>query len=1725
MSFDMIALRTRLHQGVAVVALLATPALALPTGPVVNPAGAPVTIQPGSGSLTINQGGSAGARSAINWTGFDVGAGETVTFNGPGGGAAVLNRVSGAASTIAGSLVANGTQLFIINPAGVTVSSTGQINASAGFVASTLDASDDDFLAGRRLNFRGGTGSITNAGTINAGGFAVLLSQAVTNSGSISVPQGRIALGGATAATLDVTGDGFLQIVLASDPAQDAATQVTHSGQITADGGRILLTGGRISTAFQQAVNVPSTLRARTVGETGGVIELRSTVATGSISVRGSIDARGGGTVVADGPAPVSIIGPTGVSSADAGLFIRTGVVDPVADLNDGGRIDISSAGTVSISNAVTLSADGNAGMIRIGGAYRYGIGCGCTISEGEFNGNFDFFTWVNRDAPALQLARTVSIGSSTRLSARASAGGSINVAAAESIFFAAAFDTNTQARLDTKTATGGSIAITSRGRLDVRPNFSSLYTDSMASAGRALLAGRNLLISGDANADSINALNATLSSAERQSQSVLFASNLFGAIGGNARRVQIEASDAIRLIGNVVFETKRDYPLDLRFNSGRVLSIAGTYTVPEYDSLSFTVPEYASLSFTAGDQAANNGRGSQDRLDGPSLLDARGLNYGRLRISEFSGRTRPSAGTLSLSALGGGTLRAPVDAAQDAFVDLDLTLAAPGGTIVLDGNLGARRLTLEGNLQVNASTVLQSLPATQRINGAIPPSNLTWRDRATATITGTASNPLFELAQSVNDFRQILLAGRLDANAAAILTVRSPTLDYGVSPADVERAVFSLSGSLRGTDTPTSVAAAFGYRRAATIFTSTGGYANAGTSQFAQNARVSFQAESDQPAGYLFDRSASGFNPSVTIRPRLLTVTGDVELGKIYGDPNPAFPGVSGVLAGDNPGLVQSLRINGAAPRYTDERIEAGTYDGTMFLNGPDRLNYTIDTSRRVVTPRGLVDFALTVEQRPLTVTLLTTSATYGSAPAAVASCSFAVRCDGGLQLRWDAIDWAARGNPLSGDDRITFGATLLGTDGVGQTYVAGGSQPTNADTYLLNPAITGSNARNYRLVARSDGQPNILTVNPFVIRADVVPSFFYGQQAQSCSSTGCEMVPLGRPFLTVTSAVTPTPVFLEVLATPTQAPGTAAPAAPRASVLGISNGTLIASNVDQRFLPGQYTLTANVTGDTASNYRVVTNSNSLTVRKAIIGYQIASGTGEAIAGLGYVGTPPGSTVLNGVVDGDTVQLVLGAFAAASASGRNSELLTDVSKIPAGDYALRAVGLIADEARYELGPPGGRWGQEAAFTVRPPLSQLTIVAPSSVSVIAPSATAGVTVAGSVGIPSTLIGTGTGASERTDLGNGVSVATSAEAEALIRLKLTGLVAEAKAGAGTAIQLETAAGVTEIGSRATASASTGISLLSPNPHIDAKVAVKLESYIQQTIKGSIADGVEGQGQGKLATFAGAEATTTLGIKDGKLSLGTKATVGVGTSAGGSGSIDAGKVGAAVGATVYSPGSFGVGFMPEVGVSDGKLNLGGDFTGAIGLGGLGFKFSVSIDMSGVAGAAVGAANSVAELGREIGNRVANFFTGGGSSGARSETPQEFVQKQFNQMDPIRDAQMYVNAADSVFSGGERVADRYAAEFQAQGINTKAAAAKSYLAIMADLKPLQEQQAVILAKLEKAPQAITATDMQNYQTMITEVPKLMTQLNTTLATIGRAARVDAKGNLTIVAKGSGR
>ena len=177
----------------------AVQAQALPTGGSVARGGATIAT-PADGAMTISQ---ASDRAVINWQSFSIGEGNRVDIRQPDARSVLLNRVAGdATSTIAGSLNANG-QVFLINPNGIEITATGTVRA-AGFVASTLDIGDDDFMKGD-IVVTGRGGRVANAGTIAIvrGGYAALIGGQVDNSGLIHAPLGRVMLGSGARATLD----------------------------------------------------------------------------------------------------------------------------------------------------------------------------------------------------------------------------------------------------------------------------------------------------------------------------------------------------------------------------------------------------------------------------------------------------------------------------------------------------------------------------------------------------------------------------------------------------------------------------------------------------------------------------------------------------------------------------------------------------------------------------------------------------------------------------------------------------------------------------------------------------------------------------------------------------------------------------------------------------------------------------------------------------------------------------------------------------------------------------------------------------------------------------------------------------------------------------------------------------------------------------------------------------------------------------------------------------------------------------------------------------------------------------------------------------------------------------------------------------------------------------------------------------------------------------------
>jgi len=338
----------------------------LPTGGAVAVGSA--TIASGPGKTTITQ---ATNRAVINWGSFSVGQGDTVVFNQPGAGSATLNRVTGTtASSIAGKISSNGA-VFLVNPNGIAITSTGQVQTGGGFVASTLAIADADFMAGK-LKFagNGASATVSNGGSIAAGSgaFVALLGGQVANSGTVSVPLGRVALASAEQVTLDLNGGQFLQIAVPTTALTGTNALVGNSGQINAGGGTVLLQAATLKTLVRNVINMPGRISADSATSDGGTIRLLGGDG-GTVNVSGVLSARAtgatgnGGTVETSG-AHVALAGISVSTNSVAG---KTGTwsIDPVDFKIAAAGGDITGAAlsaALANNNVTILSSSGTTG-------------------------------------------------------------------------------------------------------------------------------------------------------------------------------------------------------------------------------------------------------------------------------------------------------------------------------------------------------------------------------------------------------------------------------------------------------------------------------------------------------------------------------------------------------------------------------------------------------------------------------------------------------------------------------------------------------------------------------------------------------------------------------------------------------------------------------------------------------------------------------------------------------------------------------------------------------------------------------------------------------------------------------------------------------------------------------------------------------------------------------------------------------------------------------------------------------------------------------------------------------------------------------------------------------------------------------------------------------------------------------------------------------------------
>ncbi len=346
--------------------------LSLNPGPVfAGPEGGQVTggqgniSTPNTTTTVINQ---QSHHLAIDWTSFNVSADELVRFNQPSSKASALNRIlDQSPSQIFGTINANG-NVLLVNPNGVFFKPGSSVNVNS-LTASALNISSDDFMS-EDLDFDGvdGTdGHVVNQGVLQAatGGAINLVGKAVKNEGVILASAGRVNMVAGEKVTLDFDGDGLMQFAVDKelmDNAQSLGAAVSNTGEISADGGSVLLKGSAAKDVFSRVVNNEGVIKAGRIENKGGEIRLVGMGAGSSVLNTGTLNVTGtngdGGTVV--------------LQSSDTTIVSGDSVIDASSTDTDGGKVKILGDKVGVLDNTVVnVSGATGGGEVLIGGDFR----------------------------------------------------------------------------------------------------------------------------------------------------------------------------------------------------------------------------------------------------------------------------------------------------------------------------------------------------------------------------------------------------------------------------------------------------------------------------------------------------------------------------------------------------------------------------------------------------------------------------------------------------------------------------------------------------------------------------------------------------------------------------------------------------------------------------------------------------------------------------------------------------------------------------------------------------------------------------------------------------------------------------------------------------------------------------------------------------------------------------------------------------------------------------------------------------------------------------------------------------------------------------------------------------------------------------------------------------------------------------------------------------------
>ncbi len=310
----------------------------------------------------------------INWQGFSIGSNEITKFAQQSASSTVLNRVVGNdPSNILGKLSSNG-RVFLVNPNGILFGASAIVDV-AGLVASTLNLSDADFIAGNNhFTAVPGAANISNAGSITAqdNGQIYLIAPNVENSGVITAPNGEILLAAGASVDLVNSNDPNLRVNITA-PAGDATnvgkliassgslglfgSVVRNSGAVSADSAT--MQGGKIVFKASQRVDAGGVISAQGAG--GGTINMLADKQSGTVNVTGTLDASapvsGNGGFIETSAANVQIADSAHITTAATNGNSGNWLIDPVdfTIAASGGNITGSLLSSMLTTSSVTI--------------------------------------------------------------------------------------------------------------------------------------------------------------------------------------------------------------------------------------------------------------------------------------------------------------------------------------------------------------------------------------------------------------------------------------------------------------------------------------------------------------------------------------------------------------------------------------------------------------------------------------------------------------------------------------------------------------------------------------------------------------------------------------------------------------------------------------------------------------------------------------------------------------------------------------------------------------------------------------------------------------------------------------------------------------------------------------------------------------------------------------------------------------------------------------------------------------------------------------------------------------------------------------------------------------------------------------------------------------------------------------------------------------------------